>query len=86
MRIPSVREPTGKGSNGSNRARAERVSGLMRAARQARFSVRSYMGPKTSRGDIIIGRPALILKAWPWTHDTISHLYGVDDGEALPVA
>jgi hypothetical protein len=41
---------------------------------------------KTSRGDIVIGRPALNLKALPSTHDTISHLYGVDDGEALPFA
>jgi hypothetical protein len=41
-------------------ARAEGVSGLLRAARQSRFSARSYMRRKTSRGDIIIGRPALI--------------------------
>jgi hypothetical protein len=52
----------------------------------ARFSVRSYMGRKTSRGDIVIGRPALSLKALPSTHDTISHTYGLDDGEVLPVA
>jgi hypothetical protein len=44
------------------------------------------MGRKTSRGDIIIGRSARSLNAWPSTQDTISHLYGVDDGEALPVA
>jgi hypothetical protein len=32
------------------------------------------MGRKTSRGDIVIGRPALILKARSSsTHDTISH-------------
>jgi hypothetical protein len=44
------------------------------------------LGRKTSRGDIIMGRPAISLTALPLTHDTISHLYGVDDGEALPVA
>jgi hypothetical protein len=48
---------------------------------------RASEGRKTSRGDIVIGRPALILKkALPSTHDTMSHLYGVDDGEALPFA
>jgi hypothetical protein len=51
-----------------------------------RFSVRSYMGRNTSRGDIIIGRSALSLKAWPSTHDTISHICCLDDGEPLPVA
>ena len=58
-----------KGSKGSNPARAAGVGGLLRAARQWRFSVRSYMGRKTSRGDIVIGRPALSLKALPSTHD-----------------
>jgi len=47
---------------------------------------RAPEGRKISRGDIVIGRPAISLKAWPSTHDTISHLYGVDDGEALPFA
>ena len=60
------------------------------AVRQSRFSLRSYMGRKTSRGDIVIGivigRPAISLWACPSTHDTISHTYGLDDGEALPVA
>ena len=46
----------------------------------------SYSGRKTSRGDIIIGRPALILKARPSTYDTISHSYGLHDDETLPVA
>jgi hypothetical protein len=46
---------------------------------------RASEGSKTSRGDIIIGRSALSLKALPLTHDTISHLYGLDDGEAEPV-
>ena len=50
-----------RANSGRNRAWAEGVSGLLRAARQSRFSVRSYMGRKTSRGDIIIGRPALNL-------------------------
>jgi hypothetical protein len=44
------------------------------------------LGRKTSRGDIIIGRPALNLMAWPPTQDTISHTYGLEDDEALPVA
>jgi hypothetical protein len=44
-----------------------------RAARQSRFSVRSWAA-KPHRGDIVIGRPAISLKAWPSTHDTISHL------------
>ena len=60
--------------------------GVSRAARQSRFSVRSYMRRKTSRGDIIIRRPALILKARPSTYDTISHSYGLHDDETLPVA
>jgi hypothetical protein len=41
---------------------------------------------KTFRGDIVIGRPAISLKTLPWTRETISHLYGLDDGKALPVA
>jgi hypothetical protein len=72
----------GKGS----RARAEGVSALLRAARLSGFSVGSYMGRKTSRGDIVIGRSALSLKAWPSTHDTISRLCGLHDGDTLPVA
>jgi hypothetical protein len=44
-----------------SRARAEGFSGLLRAVRQSRFSLRSYMGRKTSRGDIVIGRPAISL-------------------------
>jgi hypothetical protein len=47
---------------------------------------RASEGSKTSRGDIIIGRPALSLKALPSTHDTISHSYGLHNGETLPVA
>jgi hypothetical protein len=43
--------------------------------------VLSYLGRKASRGDIIIGRSARSLKAWPSTHDTISHLYGLDEEE-----
>jgi hypothetical protein len=39
---------------------------------------RASEGRKTSRGDIIIGRPALSLKAWPSTHETISHLSGLN--------
>jgi hypothetical protein len=82
---PVPRGRSGTAAQGRKPGPAEGVR-LLRATRQSRFSVRSYTGRKTSRRDIVIGRPALSLKAWPPTHDTISHLYGVDDGEALPVA
>ena len=61
------------------------VSRPARGARAERVQ-RASEGRKTSRGDIVIVRPAISLNAWPSTHDTISHLYGVDDGEALPFA
>jgi hypothetical protein len=57
-----------------------------RAGRTGRKRQRASEGRKTSRGDTVIGRSALSLKAWPLTHETISHLYGLDDGEVLPVA
>ena len=79
---------SGRSFEGSTRykpARAERVRRFLRAARQSRLACVLKWAQNLSRR-YIIGRPALILKAWPSTHDTISHFFGVDDGEALPFA
>jgi hypothetical protein len=72
----------------SDSDRLKRGAADLRAPARATALQRAFLyGRKTSRGDIIIGRPALILKARSSsTHDTISHSYGLHDGETLPVA